>query len=134
MSKKPALAAATPDDVESNALYDDGAHDLLTDAMTDPSKPNRILGVVVFRTTEAGGHDADGNRITKFRTEHIEVAVSDAEIKKVTDLITSMHKSRTKSSTVPALEDPVEDERLDMFDDDDEKSNVTNIGGGDDTL
>lgn len=110
--KKPGLKSATPNDVDANALYDDAAHDLLTEAFTSPSKPNRVLVVAVARVTEAGGHDDGGNRITKYALDHIEVALTEADEKKITDLIVTLHKRRTQTSAVAALADPVEDTPL----------------------
>lgn len=114
--KKPALKSATPNDAESNALFDDAGHDLLTERFTDPSLANRVLAVVVLRTTEAGGHDDNGDRVTKYRVDHIEVAQNDAQEKKMADLLTTIHKGRTQNSSVAALTDPVEDEPLDGVD------------------
>jgi hypothetical protein len=112
MPKKPALKSATPNDAESNALFDDAGHDLLTKNFEDPSIANRILIVGVGQTVMAGGHDDQGNRVTQWKLSHIEVAVSEADEKKVVDLLTSIHKRRTQSPTVAALQDPVEDEPL----------------------
>lgn len=111
--KKPALKSATPNDAESNALYDDAGHDLLTERFTDPSQSNRVLAVVVIRTTEAGGHDDNGDRVTKYRLDHIEVAQTEADEKKLADWLTMSHKRRTQNSTVAALQDPVEDTPMD---------------------
>lgn len=112
MAKKPGLKSATPNDAESNALFDDAAHDLLTEAFEDPSVPNRILVVGVVQTVMAGGHDDQGNRVTQYKFSHIEVAQSEADEKKLADLLTTIHKRRTQSPTVAALQDPVEDEPL----------------------
>lgn len=116
MSKKPALKAATPNDVDASALFDDRAHDVLTERFTDPSKSNRLLVVGVVRVTEAGGHDDGGDRITKYRFDHIEAAFTEGDEKKLAAELTRLHKGRTQSSTVAALSDPVEDTPLDGVD------------------
>jgi hypothetical protein len=114
--KKPALKSATPNDEEANALYSDAAHDLLTERFTDPTKSNRVLIVAIARVTEAGGHDDNGDRVTKYKLDHIEAAFSDADEKKLTDQLARMHKGRTQSNTVAALQDPVEDTPLEGVD------------------
>jgi hypothetical protein len=130
--KKPGLKGVTPNDEKSSALYDDGAHDFLTDRF-DPStdSPNRFMVLAVGTVTEAGGHDEAGNRTTKYRLSHIEIPITKAHEDKMTALLKEIHRSRTKETTVPALEDPVPAETLDGME------NVSDINGPklkDDTL
>lgn len=123
--KKPGLKAVTPNDEKSSALYDDWAHDFLTDRF-DPATdtPNRFMVLAVGTVTEAGGHDESGNRTTKYRLSHIEIPLTKADEDAMTALLKKMHKARTKEATVPALEDPVPDEKLPGMD------NVSDINGG----
>lgn len=123
--KKPGLKAATPNDEEANALTGDVAHDFLTERFSDPTKANRVLLVAIARVTEAGGHDDAGARITKYRLDHIEVAFTEADEKKLTDFLAKLHRGRTQSNTIAALQDPVEDTKLAGMDDDEINDNVT---------
>lgn len=111
-SKKPQLQAATPNEFEESAFVGDDAHDVLTERMNNPQVANRTFMVGIVRTTEAGGHDAGGARITKFGFEHMEMALNEKDEKDIRDLLVKIHKRRTMQSEVKALADPVKDTEL----------------------
>lgn len=117
MSKKPALAAATPNNREANALLDDDAHDFLTTKMTEPGGTNATLVVGVLRTVEAGGHDVNGDRITKTRLDHVEIAYTAKDEDDVAKILKRLAKNRTGSTALAALDAP--EPMLDIPDADD---------------
>jgi hypothetical protein len=117
MSKKPSLAAATPNNREANAFLDDDAHDFLTRKMTDQDSANATLVVGVLRTVEAGGHDVNGDRITKTRLDHLEIAYTGKDEEDVIKILKRLAKGRTGSTALEALDPPAP--TLDMPDGDD---------------
>lgn len=117
MTQKPSLKAATPNDESANGLLDDVAHEFLTKRLADPTVPNVTLAVGVLRVVEAGGHDVNGDPITKVRFDHLEIAYDEKSEKRLTDALSSMHRNRTSESTVAALNPPSEDTPLDMPED-----------------
>lgn len=104
--KKPGLGAATPNNVEANALLDDAAHDFLTERLTDPDTTNATLVVGVLRTVEAGGHDVNGDRTTKLRIDHLEVAFEQKDEDDLVKTLKRMAKARTGKTSVDALNPP----------------------------
>lgn len=116
MTKKPSLAAATPNNREANALLDDEAHDFLTHKMTDADSANATLFVGVLRTVEAGGVDVNHDKITKTRIDHIEIAYTKKDEETLAKALKSMAKARTGSTSLAALDPPAP--TLDMPDGD----------------
>lgn len=108
MSKKPELAGSTPNNVEANALLDDAAHDYLTERMTNKDLPNAILVVGVLRVVEAGGHNVNGDRVTKARIDHLEVAYTPKDEEDLAKTIKRLTKARTGATNVGALNPPVD--------------------------
>lgn len=106
--KKPDLAGSTPNSVEANALLDDEAHDFLTEKLTDKSTPNATLVVGVLRTVEAGGLTANGDRVTKVRLDHLELAFTEKDADDLSKIVKRLAKARTGKSSVDAL-NPAED-------------------------
>lgn len=104
--KKPSLASATPNNVEANALLDDDAHDFLTARLNDPDTPNATLIVGVARTVEAGGHDVNGDRTTKIRIDHLEIAFEAKDEEDASKILKRLAKGRTGKTTVDALNPP----------------------------
>lgn len=115
MSKKPSLASATPNDVETNALLDDSAHDFLTTRLTDRDTPNATIIVGVVRTVEAGGHNVNGDPVTKIRLDHVEIAFDQKAYDDLAKILNRLHKDRTGKTGVDAL-NPPEDTPLDGVD------------------
>lgn len=117
MTQKPSLKAATPNDESANGLLDDAAHEFLTKRLADPTIPNVTLAVGVLRVVEAGGHDVNGDPITKVRFDHLEVAYDEKSEDKLKTALSQMHRARTQESTVAALNPPAEDEPIPGVDD-----------------
>lgn len=117
-SKKPALAAATPNEFEESAFVGDEAHDILTKRMNDPEVPNRTMVVGIARTIEAGGRDAGGARITRFQFEHLEMGLDADDDKEIQDLLVRIHRRRTMQDNVKALQTTEKDVVLDGTDPD----------------
>lgn len=109
--KKPGMKAATPNEESSNGLYNEAGHELLTKMLNDPATPNALVAVVVITTTEAGGHDENGNPITKYRLQHIEPITTETDRATVVDVLTRAHENRTNEATVPALAPPTSDDQ-----------------------
>jgi hypothetical protein len=112
-NKKPALQAATPNDFEDSAFVGDDAHDTLTARMNSTEHPNRTMVVGIAVTTESGGRDAAGARVTKWKFEHLEMGLNAEDDKAIQDLLVSIHRRRTMQDEVKALKPETKDVQLD---------------------
>jgi len=103
MTKKVALAAATPDDDNRYSLKDE--HDYLTPKLgREP-----VLAIVELGVAIAGGHDEQGNQMTTLRIRHLEHARTPEQREKVEELFTELHHDRTGNAERPSGEKPKSD-------------------------
>jgi len=96
---KPKLLGSTPDDVDFNALLEEGLHDELLRAYSDPAASDRRVAIVVLETVKFTDEKGKG-RQANLRVQHIELP-TDGNLEAVEELLISAFRKRTKKQGFP---------------------------------
>lgn len=98
---KPRLTGKTPDDLDFNALLEDGFHDSLLREYHDPSASatGRHVGIIVFNTVRVVDEKDKGQQ-ANIMIQHLEVPTG-ANAEAVEELLISAFRNRTKKQGFP---------------------------------